>query len=163
MDVEDYIKLLPQLDTALEHPNTADYLRQLIAGHKLEVGMLKVEDNSFYWAPTFPGDYVLYILKDFTHVQSMRGGSLLEKNARTLVKERTEWETNKHRRKNPFVFAGPLPETPIEVHMLGADDASYSKWYSTLAGAREELQLLLACQPVDTTKDLLKNGFVFTN
>lgn len=54
-------------------------------------------------------------------------------------------------------------EKPFCLYMCGNDDCSYSKFFPTLEETREDLAILEACQPLDIHKDIVNNGFVFTN
>lgn len=54
-------------------------------------------------------------------------------------------------------------EKPFRLYLCGNDDCSYSKYLAQLSEAEEELVLLEACQPLDFEKDIIDNGFVFTN
>jgi hypothetical protein len=63
---------------------------------------------------------------------------------------------------SPNTFLDPS-EKPIRLWLLGNDDTSYSRWFASEQQAREFLDLLVACQPLNFTKDVIDSHFTFTN
>lgn len=56
------------------------------------------------------------------------------------------------------------PDKPYRIHVAGNDDTSYAKVYASEHEAREELSLMLACEPLDFHRDFISlGGWVFTN
>lgn len=82
----------------------------------------------------------------------------LQKRLERLTdKELKDWETGQ---KFNYIDS-PTKEFPFRLYICGNDDASYSKFFATEEGMNEELDLLLACQPIHFYNDLV--GYIFTN
>lgn len=84
----------------------------------------------------------------------------LQKRLLNLTKtERIEWD----QKQANFVIDVPTQEFPVSLKICGNDDSTWTKFFATEEIAREELNLLLACQPVNFWRDIKENEFVFTN
>jgi hypothetical protein len=73
--------------------------------------------------------------------------------------EQRQWQRNVDKLTIEF----PTQENPVALYVAGNDDSTYTKFFPTIEAAQEELDLLLAVQPVNMQRDLTDNGFVFTN
>jgi hypothetical protein len=52
---------------------------------------------------------------------------------------------------------------PYKINLFGSDDVSYTKWFFTEKDMLNEVDKLLKLQPLNFQKDVIENGFQFTN
>lgn len=125
-------------------------------------GLLLFTDNTAYnWAGPFQGNYAQFVLSD--HSKEICPPSIelkLEAAQKFFAIEKA-----KALRKNTeYKIPNDIPtiDKPIRLWILGNDDTSYSKFYKTKEEALEELNLLIANEPLEF--DVIYDfGFVFTN
>ncbi len=153
-------------------------------------GMLKFDDSACDWAGPFEGDYAYFCILDERHLpgtNKLKSLAQLREEARfchynmprtagfhnpatseAQLQKRLKDLTPKELREWEAKIAAWHPEhawieCPFTLYLCGNDDFSYSKWFPTLEAAHEEVELLLACEPLNTQRDIRDNGFVFTN
>lgn len=118
-------------------------------------GFIKWDDeDACIWGGPFPGNYCL--------VQLFKHKSPLLPNANDLREFKAQ-DTKKYRWKDNIAYESYIPhkEKPWRVHLMGNDDASYSKVYGTKTHALRSINSLIYCP---TNENLLtQEKFVFTN
>lgn len=185
MDLVAYRKLYPKQNVHSSVLTSTDGTSAIVME-----GMLKFDDSACDWAGPFEGDYAHFALFDernlpgtnklktlaqlreaarFCHYNMPRSAGFhnpatseeqLQKRLKDLTpKELREWEAKVAAWHPEHAWI----ECPFTLYLCGNDDCSYSKWFPTLEAALEEIELFLACEPLNMQRDIRDNGFFFTN
>ncbi len=123
-----------------------------------EAGMLEfTKESAPCWGGPFPGGFALYQFSNYSdHVLGF-------KNSKYDGRYKTTERSEEFYKSNPNIIQEHATVSkPIRIWMLGNDDTSYSKFYTSIDEAREELELFKSNQPLDM-EDVYSFKFVFTN
>ena len=115
-------------------------------------GLLQfTEDTADCWGGPFPGGYAAYRLVDDS-------ATYLHDSDVLMTTRNDLWFV-----QHPHAIVDlPTTALPVELHVFGTDDSSWSKFYPTVEVALEELQIFQVAQPLDF-HEFIDFGFVFTN
>jgi len=151
-----------------------------LMSHIIDCGMLEfTPETAHNWAGPYPGNCSDWWLEDYRlHRWYKQPFGTRQAN---YERQQEQWEkyaakakTKRDRKrwekllKNLTVdntednYSHPTDETPIALRLHGNDDTSYTKFYPTVEAARKDLDLFLACEPLDF-QDVKDAGFGFTN
>lgn len=121
-----------------------------------EEGFLEfTESDASIFAGPFEGNHAMYSLQDNTETLVWSG--------KGKISEKLITSNDKFLAKNPGMHVNFVTsEKPYSLYLCGNDDSSYTKFYSSMKEAQEELELLKANEPLKF-KDIIDLGFVFTN
>jgi len=150
-------------------------LDPVLRPHVLANGMLQfTPETSHHWAGPYPGDCARWSLQDYHHHRLYKPPFPARQEA--FEAQRRWYEKNypnPDKSMRAFIrnmtvdncehnYSHPTAETPVALRLYGNDDTSYTKFYPTVEAAQAELDLFLACEPLDF-QDVLDAGFRFTN
>lgn len=154
----------------------------------IKSGMLLFNDESApSWGASFEGNYAYFSLMDFSShnlktereirqrfrfshhsipygVRPWNGPANDEQHLQKRLKmlnrkDLIKWQET----QNKFYIDQPTIEKPIRLRMCGNDDTSYSKFYSNVESALDEIAYFEIDEPLDINDHIRNNGFVFTN
>lgn len=121
-------------------------------------------DSAFNWAGPLHDNYAQFVLTNWTNAKYSAGAN---KGKRVLE----VWDQGERERKAQALRRGeeyrryddrPSLEFPIKLWIIGNDDTSYSKFYTSEKEAMDEFNLFMANEPLDF-KIIWDFGFIFTN
>lgn len=176
MDLNKYLTLHP-------YPSLAGGARDTEQCPLIREGMLQfTEETACVWGGPYPGGYAHFVIRDYSRYPFWKDPKITLPEANSFyykekLRKLQNCTTKKEREKYQFTIDTVTAEFPISFRLSGNDDTSYSRFFATTKEALEELELLLACQPIDFFKDLdlhypwwcgvtgkrTAGGWVFTN
>lgn len=145
--------------------------------HIIESGMIEfTEETAPRWGGPYPGNCALYWLEDYNLYEGTAYKKPFPTRQEAFEASKRWYEKhyrNPDKRMRAFLrdmtvdncevnYSHPTSDTPVALRLRGNDDTSYTKFYPTVEAARKDLDLFLACEPLDF-QDVLDAGFGFTN
>lgn len=121
-------------------------------------------ETAHNWAGPLYGGYAQFVLTDWTNSKFSAGA---DKGKRVLEvwaagdKERQAKALRRGEEFHPYNDR-PSLERPVRLWMMGNDDTSYSKFYTSVQEAMDEITLFIANEPLEF-KVIWDFNFIFTN
>jgi hypothetical protein len=128
-------------------------------------GLLQfTEDSAYHWAGPLHDGYAQFVLTDWTNAKFSAGPNKGKNVLRVWANNEADRKAKALRRGEEYRPYDDQPTLthPVRLWMMGNDDTSYSKFYTSVQEAMDEITLFIANEPLEF-KVVWDFNFIFTN